>query len=119
MHELSLCRSIYAIVDGARCGRSVQTINIEVGQLRQVVPETLAYCWALATEDTPLAGSRLAIEHIPAELRCDDCRAQLQVRSPLLLACPACGSARTQVIRGDEMSITTMDVKQGSELVYG
>ena len=55
MHELSLCQSIYGITDRAREGRPVVTVRLRVGALRQVVPETLKYCWGVVTDTTPLA----------------------------------------------------------------
>ena len=57
MHELSLCQSILGIVDRARAGRTVEAVELKIGQMRQVVPETLVFCWGLVTESTGLDGS--------------------------------------------------------------
>lgn len=65
MHELSLCESIYGIADRARQGRTVETIHIEAGEFRQVVPETLERCWALVTDGTDLNGSNLQVDVVP------------------------------------------------------
>ena len=53
--------------------RPVEVVNVQVGQLRQVVPETLSYCWTIVCEGGELDGSRLAIESIPVVVRCADC----------------------------------------------
>jgi len=48
-------------------------INVRVGQLRQIVPDTLVYCRGLVSERTPLAGSRIIVESVPARIRCRSC----------------------------------------------
>lgn len=111
MHELSLCHSIFTIADRARDGRAVEVIHLQVGQLRQVVPGTLEYCWGLVTEDTGLQGSRLDIEHVPVRLRCGDCSASTTATHSLVLTCSGCGSGRVRVTRGEEFMLTSMDVR--------
>lgn len=116
MHELSLCRSIHGIVERARAehgGRPVSTVYLQVGQLRQVVPGTLAYCWSLLTEDGPLAGSALEIDHVPVELSCRECAASTTVEHALVLVCGACGSAQVDVVRGEEFMVTSIDLGTG------
>ncbi len=120
MHELSLCRRIYAIADRARGGRTVETIHLEVGHLRQVVPETLEHCWMLVCDGTPLAGSRLEIEHIPIELRCSDCDATTHAIHHLVLTCATCDSADVALVRGEELMVTAMDLRaQEAERQHG
>lgn len=121
MHELSLCRSIFGIVDSARAGRSVDRIHLKVGMLRQVVPETLEHCWGLLTDEGPLEGSRLVIDHVPVELRCQECLATTVAVERLLLVCGECGGGKVEVIAGEEFIVTTMDVRteQEKERTYG
>ena len=111
MHELSLCRGIFTIADRARAGRSVDVIHLQVGQLRQVVPRTLEYCWTLVSEGTVLQGSRLAIEHVPVRLHCSDCGATTTAAHSLVLTCSGCGSGRVRVTHGEEFMLTSMDVR--------
>lgn len=111
MHELSLCRSIHSVVDEARRGREVETIHLRVGQLRQVVPDTLSYCWGLVSDGGPLAGSRLLIEHVPVVLDCRDCAARTTVENTLVLVCAACGSGSISLATGEEFMVTSLDVR--------
>lgn len=111
MHELSLCHSIFTIVDRARGPREVATVHLQVGQLRQVVPQTLSYCWRLVTDDTPLQDSRLEVDHIPVELRCSECCATTPALHSLVLTCGACGSGEVAVIRGEELMVTSMELR--------
>ncbi len=110
MHELSLCRSIHAIVERARGGRAVATVHLQVGQLRQVVPDTLSYCWDLVTETGPLAGSRLDIDHVPVRLHCHACGSENEVRHALVLTCAACESGDVRLLRGEEFLVTSIDL---------
>lgn len=110
MHELSLCRSVYAIVDRARDGRSVRAVNLQVGQLRQVVPDSLVYCWGLVTETSPLAGSELVIDHVPVQLDCKECGARTIVEHVLVLTCASCGSGQISIHSGEEFMVTSMDL---------
>lgn len=114
MHELSLCRSIHDIAERAREGRAVATIHLQVGQLRQVVPETLVYCWSLVSEGTALDGSQLEIEHIPIRLRCGDCAAETVITQALVLTCGQCGSGAISVLTGEEFMLTSMDLKENA-----
>lgn len=110
MHELSLCRSIYAIADRAREGRPVDVVHLQVGRLRQVVPQTLEHCWGLVTEQTGLSGSRLDIDHVAIELRCHRCEALTGVAHELVLTCARCGSGDVAVARGEEFMVTSMQL---------
>lgn len=114
MHELSLCRSIYGIVDQARAGRTVSIVHLQVGQLRQVVPDTLRYCWATITEQTPLAGCELDIDHVPVRLDCAGCGQRTTVTQVLLLTCAACGGGDIQLHTGEEFMVTSIDVRTAS-----
>ncbi|MDO5503929.1 MAG: hydrogenase maturation nickel metallochaperone HypA [Actinomycetia bacterium] len=110
MHELSLCRSIVDIIERARDGRQVQVVHLRIGRLRQVVPDTLVYCWGLVTDDSALAGSRLQIESVPVRLRCQDCAASTEVEHDLVLVCGACSSGAISVEAGEEFLVTSMDL---------
>ena len=112
MHELSICGSIVDIVKRHSGGRQVDVVHLKVGQLRQIVPETLVYCWDLVNADTELAGCRLEVESISARITCHDCGAEHEIgRFPVLL-CAGCGSSHVQVDAGEEFLITSLDLAE-------
>ena len=88
----------------------VDTIRLRVGRLRQVVPDTLTYCWELVSESTALDGSSLAIEVVPARLRCDACAAEHELGDELAFRCPQCGGTALVVVAGEEFSVASIDV---------
>ena len=110
MHELSLCQSIYGIADRARDRRPVVTVHLRVGALRQVVPETLTYCWGVVTDTTPLEGSVLDVEPVPGELLCRACGATTVLADRFLIACAECEGAEVEVVHGEELVVTALDL---------
>lgn len=112
MHELSICSSIVGIAARHAAGRPVSVINVRVGQLRQIVPDTLVYCWSLVSEGTPLAGSRIEVESVPARIRCRGCGRTADIGDVPSFACGGCGSADVQIVAGEEFLITSLELAQ-------
>ena len=110
MHELSLCGSIYEIADRRAAGRQVAVIHLRVGMLRQVVPDTLIYCWTVVCDETPLAGSLLDVDYRPVTLHCRACGAHSTVARELLLLCHTCGTDDVVVTGGEELLVTSLEL---------
>lgn len=118
MHELSLCEAIADVVLEAAAGRAVRRVDVRVGRLRQVVPQTLAFCWEAWCAGGPLAGADLVLEDVPARLACRDCGAHTDVEDDLLLACGRCDSVAVDTVAGDEFLVTSIDVAATGEAVH-
>lgn len=112
MHEVSLCGAIYEIADRAAAGRAVSVIHLQVGKLRQVVPDTLTYCWTVVCDDTPLEGSRLEVDYRPVTVRCQLCGEDTTVSKELLLLCHACGADGVTITGGEELLVTSLDLQE-------
>jgi hydrogenase nickel incorporation protein HypA/HybF len=112
VHELSVCGSIADIVARRAHGRRVDTIHIRIGQLRQIVPDTLVYCWSVVIADTTLDGSSLEVESVPARINCQVCGVTQEVGYYPLLLCAACDSADVTVVTGEEFLITSLDLAE-------
>ena len=108
MHELSICTSLAAIVTEHADGRRVERVHLDVGHLRQVIPDTLRYSWGIVATDPPLAGSELVINHIPATLACRACGAQTTIDVPVFRC--VCGSTDTDVISGQELLVRSLEL---------
>ena len=109
MHELSLCRAIGGIVERHAGGRRVTAVHLDVGALRQVVPDSLTFCWSLANAGTPWEDSELDVRLVPARLDCLDCGATTQLDEPFLV-CGSCASAAVTIASGDELLVTSLDL---------
>jgi hydrogenase nickel incorporation protein HypA/HybF len=116
MHELALCGAIARIVGTHARERAVSTVRVRIGELRQVVPDSLTYCWTMVTDSTPLAGSALEVERVPARVRCDGCGHEHDLGGELDFGCPSCGAPATSVIAGEEFLVISIDVATSGAL---
>lgn len=110
MHELSLCQAIAGVVKSHAAGRPVSVVRVQVGALRQVVPDALAFSWTLLRDFEDLADAELELDLVVAEVSCRPCGAGSQIASRFSVACPACGSADVEVVHGDEFLVTSIEV---------
>lgn len=109
MHELSICASIAEIVRRHAAGRRVLSVSVRLGQLRQVVPETLEFCWNAVSSDAPLSGAALEIEFVPGVIECGECGERSALADPFP-RCPACGGVAVSVVSGEEFYVDSIDV---------
>jgi hydrogenase nickel incorporation protein HypA/HybF len=112
MHELSIADAIVAIASRHAAGRKVTRVEVKVGYLRQVVPDSLQFAFELITAGTELDGAELAIEDVPARVRCRACEAET-VLSEFPAHCGACGGLDVQVTAGEELLVDSIDVEDG------
>ncbi|HEV7192156.1 MAG TPA: hydrogenase maturation nickel metallochaperone HypA [Jatrophihabitantaceae bacterium] len=110
MHELALCGAIADIVARRAGERPVTAVHVRIGELRQVVPDTLSFCWTMVTQDTDLDGARLEVDRVTALLRCRDCGAEHPMPDAISFACAGCGSLAVDVVRGEEFDITALEL---------
>lgn len=111
VHELSICASIAEIVGRHAEGREVERIHLDIGHLRQVVPETLEYSWNIVVADTELAGSKLVVDVIPVVITCRECGATTEI-TDLLFRC-GCGSIDIDVTSGQELFVRSLELAGG------
>ncbi|MBV8928785.1 MAG: hydrogenase maturation nickel metallochaperone HypA [Mycobacteriaceae bacterium] len=108
MHELAITQSVVDAVCEHAAGRRVRSVRLEVGALCAVVPDSMQFCFGLATEGTIADGARLDLDIRPACARCRGCGEEFRLDDPILL-CP-CGSADVEVLAGRELKILSMEV---------
>ncbi|MFZ4374361.1 MAG: hydrogenase maturation nickel metallochaperone HypA [Mycobacterium sp.] len=110
MHELSLCRAIAGVVKHHAGDRRVDVVRVRVGALRQVVPDSLAFCWTIVRDGENMPGAELELELVPAEVQCRGCGQQSEIESRWSVACPQCTSADVTLVHGEEFLVTSVDV---------
>ncbi|HEY2834407.1 MAG TPA: hydrogenase maturation nickel metallochaperone HypA [Sporichthyaceae bacterium] len=110
MHELSLCGAIAEIASRRAGDRRVEVVHLQIGQLRQVVPEALTFCWSMLTENTSLDGSTLDVDRVAAVLICRMCGVRSALAEPLALVCAGCGGLDVGVEAGEEFAVTALDL---------
>src|SRR5262249_29856922 len=87
MHELSLSGAIVNTVVKHAADRRVAVVNLRVGRLRQVVPETLDFYFEFVARGTVCEGAVLEQELIEAELACNRCGHRWTIEIPAF-RCP-------------------------------
>ena len=152
MHELSISSAIVDTALRHAAGRRVTEVSVQVGALRQVVPDSLAFYFEIVARDTACDGARLELELIRAWMRCPTCGHEWdpappplesgashqaaqqrhgsadasqaarrgyaslghEALAPVLPAfrCPACERAETEVVRGGELEVESIEVSE-------
>ncbi|MCX4098097.1 hydrogenase maturation nickel metallochaperone HypA [Nocardia sp. alder85J] len=111
MHELAICESIVHAVREHAAGRPVRTVHLRIGNLRQVVPDTLIFCWSLVTDGSDLAEVELLVERIEGRIRCRQCHGE-RVLDDYVFACDRCGGVDVEVVAGEEFLITALELTE-------
>ena len=123
MHELSISSAILDTVLRHADGRPVSGIELRVGRLRQVVPDSLTFYLEIVSRDTPAEGAELELELIDALMRCASCSHEWDPAPPpaeeesqiMLLPqfrCPVCGEAGAEVVTGEELEVESITVEE-------
>jgi hydrogenase nickel incorporation protein HypA/HybF len=114
MHEMSVIEALLEQVrQETRPGTHVRAVRMRVGALRQALPEMLTFCYDAAVRGTSLEGSRLEVEQLPAEARCRQCCLTFAVEDNWF-ECPRCGSAAADLLHGDELQLTSLELAKAA-----
>jgi hydrogenase nickel incorporation protein HypA/HybF len=130
MHELSLSSAIVETALRHAEGLPVKSVQMRIGRLRQVVPESLAFYFEIVSRDTGCDGAKLELELIDALLRCGQCaeewdpaprpaESEEDLLLPPMFRCPACGAGGAEVARGEEFEIESIVVEDGAPAAPG
>lgn len=129
MHELSIARAVVETALAHAGGRRVAKVHLRVGRLRQVVPESLAFCFGIVGRETACEDASLDLELVDALLGCDRCGQQWDPAPsadpasrhrpgsmpPLpRFRCPACAGSGARVLRGEELEVESIEVEDGA-----
>jgi hydrogenase nickel incorporation protein HypA/HybF len=114
MHELSVSSAIVDTVVRHAEGRRVTAVHVRLGRLRQVVPASLSFYFALVSKETVCEDAMLHQEVVPARLRCEGCANEWEIDMPHF-RCPQCGSADVVVESGEELEVESIEVEEAAE----
>ena len=114
MHELAIADAVVQIASRHAQGRTVSRVDVKVGWLRQVVPDSLLFAFELITNGTELEGAELVIEEVPARVHCGACAAETEL-TDFPAHCGECGGFDVDVTAGEELLVASIEVEDGSE----
>jgi len=111
VHELSLSSAIVNTVVKHARGRRVTVVELRVGKLRQVIPDTLEFYFGFVARDTVCEGARLVQQVIDARLACRECGHEWEIEIPAF-RCPACSGSDVEIVGGNEFEVEAIEVEE-------
>ncbi len=110
MHEMSLATELIGQVLRLMAEHNlakVDEVEVEVGVLRQVMPEAMHLAWETVSEDTPAEGSKLKLDEIAVSAECRNCSFVFQPEIDNFV-CPQCGQADIRIEIGNEVVLKSL-----------
>ncbi|OQY12563.1 MAG: hydrogenase maturation nickel metallochaperone HypA [Desulfobacteraceae bacterium 4572_19] len=115
MHEMGIATQLVEIaissIPDDMEGVHIEAVNVEVGKLSSIVPDSLSFCFDIAVKDTVIDGAKLNIKQLPVTALCKECHHTFTMDEPLFL-CPECKCSSIDLLSGRELDIISMDVAQ-------
>ena len=113
MHEMGIAMQILEIatasIPGDMKNVRVEKVNLRVGKLAAVVPESLRFCFEIAAKETPLVNAVLDIEEVPIVAVCKECQHKWTIDEPVF-ACAECNSGAIEIVSGRELDIESIEI---------
>lgn len=115
MHELSITQDVVNIVlkhAETHGVNKVVSVNLRVGELRDVVEEWLQRFFDYLSKGTIAERAELKIERVPVVFRCA-CEETFSanIRKKREITCPGCGGKKFVLISGREFEIQGIEVQ--------
>ena len=109
MHELAVTQAIVTAITERMGDARISVVRLEIGALSGVLADAVRFCFDLVADGTTVEGATLVIDEPPGRARCLDCAGEFGAGHVIVL-CPACGSARADVLSGKELLIKSVEV---------
>ena len=111
MHELSLAGAVVDTAERHAGGRRVVHIQLRLGELRQVVPDSLSFYFEHVARGTLCDGAALEYETVAAALACGECGTSWTL-DDAGFRCPRCAAANVAVESGNEFEVESIEVEE-------
>jgi hydrogenase nickel incorporation protein HypA/HybF len=112
MHELSIAYEIGSIVDQyvkPEQKQLIKSVRVKIGKLQNILPDSLIFCFDAVNSTGNSVGPKLEIEQISVAIRCNKCGSVTEIEG-YAFGCNKCGSTDIKVIRGNELSVTEIEL---------
>jgi hydrogenase nickel incorporation protein HypA/HybF len=109
MHEMSITQGIIDICEKYASGRRVRSLDVEIGELSNVVTEAVEFCFDACSRGTLLEGARLSIHRISGTGHCRQCNTETSLPE-IFAACQNCGGFQITILTGEEMRVREIEV---------
>ena len=117
MHELyiadailkSACAALPASIDSA----AVRRLNVDVGVLDAVVPESLIFMFDAIKGEYGLPNVQLVVTPVEVVCLCRECNNEFSIDVPLF-RCPQCGGTMVDVMQGRGVILREITTEDGA-----
>jgi len=121
MHELPITKSIFKTVLSkaeAAGATGVNRVVLEIGILRDFVPDFIQKYWDYIAAGTIAEGAAIEVIELDAEARCGRCGNEYKITKEHIsdAHCPVCGSLGGQLIAGEELRIKGIEIRKNGTL---
>lgn len=113
MHELAIVEGILdaAVPEAKKHGaKRILVIHLKIGELSGVIPECIQEYFAIAAQGSIAEGAKLAVERIPATIRCSSCGYDGAL-GKRRRRCPSCESTDFTLTGGREYFVDSLEVE--------
>ena len=113
MHELGIAQNIIDIVSDQTKNfpdKKIKNVFVKIGKLTNVLNDSLLFGYDALIQCTPLAGSKLNIETVPAKIGCEICGNE-SVINDLAFSCVKCQSTSVKLIAGMELTVSEIEIE--------
>jgi hydrogenase nickel incorporation protein HypA/HybF len=118
MHELSIAGAVVNTATRHAEGRRVTVVRVRVGRMRQVVPDSLRFCFDIVARDGVCEGAQLELVEVDVHLCCRACAWEWLPDIPAF-RCPRCSSADVSIEEGDELVVDEIEVEEAECIAPG
>jgi hydrogenase nickel incorporation protein HypA/HybF len=111
MHEFSIIENLFKIIEDIVIKerlKKIDKINLIVGEMLQIVPETLDFAFNSSKKDTKYKNTILNIEFQQITGKCIKCNNQFELHVNNY-NCPECKSSDFEIISGKELIIKSIE----------
>ena len=112
MHELSLAMNVVEIAEKEVRKANAKTVNeieIEIGDLSGVVLEAMEFAMTEAVKNTVLNKSKITFHKVSARAKCLKCLTEFEVED-YYNSCPQCSSFENEIIQGRELRVLSLNI---------
>ena len=111
MHELSIIDNIIKIVEenARKAGFThVDCIKLRIGEMRQIVPDSMEFAFDSLKKDTLLENAKLEYTIVPVEVECRSCGLRSLIKE-IDFTCKKCGGTDLKLLTGKELQIESIE----------
>jgi hydrogenase nickel incorporation protein HypA/HybF len=106
---MSITQGIIELCLEHASGKRVLSLEVEIGQLSSVEPDSIEFCFEACSRDTSLEGAILNIIRTPGLGHCQECGGETLL-SELFGSCKRCGGHRITIVAGEELRVREIEV---------